>query len=186
MASTGVMRDRHVMEGDLGCPVCGTRYKVRKGIAKLGERKPGRVVADTDSGSVIRLAALLALEDADGIVLLARAHAHDARALRKTTGVEVFQLDPPPDVAMGEGLSGIAGAERAPLAAGSIRGAALDADTSDPEYVASVVTALRPRGRLIAPIATPVPAELQELARDDKDWVAEKQSATPVIPLRRA
>lgn len=187
VASTGVMQDRHVIDGELGCPVCGARYRVHEGVARLGSRKPGRVSsAEPTEQAVVRLGALLGLDSPGGVVLLARAHAPMARALRDATRVEILQLDPPPDVAMGEGISGIAGAPRAPLAAGSLRGAALDADTADAEYVASVVAALRPHARLIAPASTPRPAGLRELARDTEEWVAEKESAAPTVTLRRA
>lgn len=188
VASTGVMNDRHIIEGDLGCPICGARYRVRKGVAYLGDRAPGsEPLADADEGAATRLAALLKLESPEGVVLLARAHARHARLVRKLSGVEVLQLDPPADVAMGKGLSGIAGAPRAPLARNALRGAALDADTAGDEFVESVVRALRPSARLLAPVATPMPEGVSELARDDSQWVAEKRQAPArVIPLRRA
>ncbi len=187
VASTGVMHDRHVLEGELGCPTCGARYKVHKGVVEFGNRRPARLEASVSGEeAVVRLAALLALDSNEGAVLLARAHASIARALRDATSVEIVQLDPPRDVEMGRGVSGISGARLAPLAPGSLRGAALDADRTDPEFLASVVKAIRSRGRLIAPVATPLPAGMKELARDAAEWVAEKEGAPPVVPLRRA
>ena len=187
VASTGVMQDRHVLEGELGCPNCGSRYRVHKGIVEFSSRKPARIDASTpESDAAVRLAALLALDTAEGAILMARNYAPVARALRDVTGVEVVVLDPPPDVAMGHGMSGIAGARLAPLAEGSLRGAALDAETAEPGFLQSVVKALRSRGRLVAPAATPLPADMKELARDAREWVAEKQGATPIVPLRRA
>ena len=187
VASTGVMQDRHVLEGELGCPHCGTRYRVHKGTVEFSDRKPARLdSSEPGAGAVLRLAALLALDSAEGAILLARTYASIARALRDATSVEVVQLDPPADVQMGRGMSGIAGARLAPFAEGSLRGAALDPDTAEPAFLRSVVKALRSRGRLVAPAATPLPLDMKELARDEKEWVAEKQGATPVVPLRRA
>lgn len=187
VASTGILQDRHLLEGDLGCPTCKSRFKVRKGTAHMGDRSPGAPPeSESTEESVTRLAALLALDSGDGVVLLSRAHARDARALREMTGVEIIQLDPPPDVGMGHGLSGIAGAEKLPLGAKSLRGAVLDAETSSDEYISGVVAALRPKARLIAPAATPKPDGVHQLARDERQWVAEKETGDPVITLRKA
>jgi hypothetical protein len=88
---------------------------------------------------------------------------------------------------MGNGVSGLGGAATVPLAAGSLRGAALDARANDAAFLESAIRAMRPAARVVAPVTTPLHAELKELARDDREWVAEKvgQSA-PMIPLRRA
>jgi hypothetical protein len=72
----------------------------------------------------------------------------------------------------------------APLARRSVHGIAMDAEAS-PEMIASLLAALRPGGRALAPVAQPLPDGLRELARDDEVWVAERPR-DDVIPLRRA
>ncbi|MBW7935561.1 MAG: hypothetical protein H3C62_18525, partial [Gemmatimonadaceae bacterium] len=72
--------------------------------------------------------------------------------------------------------------DRWPLAAASLHGLALSRIT--PARAADAVRVLRPSGRLVAPIDTPLPAGVRELARDDRHWVAEKVG--DVIPLARA
>jgi hypothetical protein len=51
------------------------------------------------------------------------------------------------------------------------------------------VAALRPAGRLVAPLSVPLPDGLRELARDERHWVAERvpsaASSEPVPLLRR-
>ena len=79
-----------------------------------------------------------------------------ARALRDATSVEIVQLDPPGDVEMGRGVSGISGARLAPMASGSLRGAALDVDSTEPEIISRPdPTAARGRAALGVPPHTP-------------------------------
>jgi hypothetical protein len=44
------------------------------------------------------------------------------------------------------------------------------------------VFALRTNGRLVAPVDMPVPAGVNELARDDQHWVAERVAQTTAAP----
>jgi hypothetical protein len=73
-----------------------------------------------------------------------------------------------------------------PLRAGTARGIALDAAHATPGYLESAAAAVSSRGRLVAPASSPVPAGFTELARDARDWVAEKQPVETVVPLARA
>jgi hypothetical protein len=71
-----------------------------------------------------------------------------------------------------------------------VRGVALDlAAAPNAALLAGAVEALRPRGRLVAPLAVAVPAGVTVLARDDREWVAEREApARPpvIVPLGRA
>ena len=69
-----------------------------------------------------------------------------------------------------------------PLAIGAARAMAID-DSSD-ERVASAVRATRAKGRVLAPLSVPVPAEVTELARDETMWVGERAAlASPLVSL---
>jgi len=53
--------------------------------------------------------------------------------------------------------------------------------------VRGAVRALVAGARLVAPAGAAVPAGVRELARDEADWVGERDAApSPPVPLRRA
>lgn len=89
------VRERRAVSGFLGCADCRTRYPIRGGVAELAlEESPtvaeATAVAGGTGKGAVRLAALLGLADADGVVLLAgpvAAHAAELAAL--VPGVEV-------------------------------------------------------------------------------------------------
>ena len=197
-------RARCVVEGTLGCPVCRTTYPVAGGVARFGPPNaravPGGPPPSPDD-EALRLAALLGLTDAGGIVALGGAW--DAAAdpllalVADATGagpaghpdLRVLLIDPASPYAPRPPVGAVTGAGL-PVAAGALRGVALDAGTADAERLTGAVAALRPGGRLVAPADAPAPAGVRELARDARHWVAEREtgpaSAGPVVPLRRA
>ena len=79
-------------------------------------------------------------------------------------------LSPPMGI-IAEGAIRGAG-EAIPLARGSVRGIALTRGSSALAHAA--VPVLATGGRLVAPVHTRLPDGMQELARDDEQWVAEK------------
>jgi uncharacterized protein YbaR (Trm112 family) len=182
--------DRDIIRGVLGCPICGAEYPIARGVAIFGDgagaaAEPTRSAYDESvDDAAMRCAAMLDLFDAGGAVVLGGGWGRVARALLDITPVSVLLVDPPAGVEIGHGLSQIRIGDRLPVAAGSLRGIALDERTAGPELVASAVRALRPRGRLVAPVSAPLPAAVTERARDDRHWVGEVDSAaTPPIPL---
>ena len=71
-----------------------------------------------------------------------------------------------------------------PLAKGCARGIALDDGADD--LLRSAVAALTPGGRLVAPAAAPLPEGMTLLARDDDQWVGERDAVPVLSTLRRA
>lgn len=69
-----------------------------------------------------------------------------------------------------------------PLAAGSLRGVLVGAGASS-VLLPSLVRALRPRGRFVAPTPLTVPMDIAELARDDLEWVGERLAVTTSLPV---
>ena len=133
----------------------------------------------------MRIAAFLELTDARGFVVLSgrwAAHADLIARLSDTPLVVVNPAGPVGDVA---GIM-IVG-DTLPMARGSARGAALDADE---RLARSIVGAVRAGGRVMGPVALPLPATLSELVRDDRVWVAEKNvapnEAPRLTPITRA
>jgi uncharacterized protein YbaR (Trm112 family) len=118
------VRDRRVLEGDLGCPNCREVYPVREGFADLrppprpplGSRQVageggleglggGPEVADEEGGTghaadpaaeeVLRLGALLGVTEGPGMLLLKGPAARHGKALAELIGqVEVVVMNP--------------------------------------------------------------------------------------------
>lgn len=189
---------RHVVDGVLGCPVCRAEYPVRDGVADFRPDAAGPGVdaaagaeplPPADPDELLRLAALLALVDVRAPVVLAGTWEPLAAPLADAVPGLYLVVNPSRPVPAREEVSAIRASGALPLADGAAHGAALDdAAAADPGLVAGAVRALRPRGRLVAPVALPLPEGVRELARDERHWVAERDAAPASRPvtLRRA
>jgi hypothetical protein len=179
---------RHIVQGELGCPICEARYAVRDGVADFldgaSPRAASEPVAQDAQALAFRAAALLALTDPGGLVVLAGEwSACAAPLLEFVEGVQLLALDPAPGLESGGALSLALIPDVLPLAAASARGIALDAAHATPSLLAGAARALAPGGRLIAPASALVPESLQELARDDEQWVAAAPRASVSAPV---
>lgn len=177
--SADAMDGRDVMSGTLGCPVCQAEFLIVDGIARFGDASRPRAMAELpDENEALRLAALLDLTDSRGYAILVGEMGRHAPLLRSMTDVQLMLVDPPTTVAMGFGLSGLTtpASGALPLAAGSTRGIALE-ENSAPALLVSSLTLLAPGGRLLAPVRLLVPDGLIELARDDRQWLAARETA---------
>lgn len=189
-------RDRCIVRGTLGCPVCRATFVVEGGVARFDQTAPAASPApyaasgagdgDDRHAEAVRLAALLGLTSAGGLVAVAGAWDAVVDPLLRVSDVRVLVVEPAGPYAPRESVGALVGAWL-PVAAASLRGVALDEGTAAAERLAAALTALRPGGRLVAPAATPVPDGVRELARDARHWVAEREApAGAVVPLRRA
>ena len=186
------MEARTVIAGALGCPVCGAEYPIVDGVAWFGAvpgsdaRVPSAATAaDGDPEETMRLAALLGLVGAGGTVLLAGEWGALGAALVQLVQVRAVLLDPPAGIAAAEGTGVVRTDGRIPLAAGTLRGAALDEQNA--ARAGPVAELLRARGRLVLPATGSHPAGVTELARDARHVVLEKTAApSPLVPLRLA
>jgi len=197
IARADELEARHIVQGELGCPICEARYAIRDGVADFSEgvstwAPSGPPAEDSEDAEALalRAAALLGLTDPGGMVVLAGDWSACADSLLDVVeGVQLLALDPAPVLRSGGALSLARISAVLPLAAASARGIALDASHATPSLLAGAARALAPGGRLIAPASAPVPESLQELARDDEHWVAAAPrtsiSAPVPIALRR-
>lgn len=176
--------DRHIVRGTLGCPVCHAEFDIRHGDVWFGAEEPVTAFVIPSDDDVTRLAALLAVDDRGGLYLLDGAWGAMAAAVSGYSRAAHFMLLSPPLGCEAEGTLRGAG-DVVPLAAGAVRGIALDRQSA--VLAESATRALAANGRLIAPAATPVPSSITVLARDEQHWVGEQnaQGSHP-IPLRRA
>jgi hypothetical protein len=133
----------------------------------------------------MRLAAFLGLDDADGLAVLAGAWARHALLVAALAPTHLVLLNPAAPVPAGQGISVLNVGPGIPLADAVCRGVALDDDHAGADFVAAAVRILRPRGRLLAPASTPMPAGVTELARDGELWVAERNAGPPTLVALR-
>ena len=188
VASAERMEGRDIVTGVLGCPVCKSQFAIADGVAdfraapaaRSGPPGPAR-----DAGDAERMAALLDLTDDRGYAVLSGEWTVLGPAIRSLTGVHVMLVNPLNGIRMGGGISGMAVDDVLPLAPRSARGIALSA-AATPQFLASAFRAVAPLGRVVAPVAVPVPREVSELARDSDVWVG-VNNAEPgaIVELRR-
>lgn len=191
VAAVARFHGRHVADGSLGCPVCRAQYPVRDGGVDFtaggrGERA-SQGVDTPGEDEVLRARALLGLAEPGGTVALVGEAASLAPALEEAAQVTLLLVNPRRS-ALGPGTSTVWVDDGVPLAAGVLRGAMIGAGVdASRAFVDSLVRALAPRARLVAPAARPVPDGMTELARDAREWVAERaaERVSPPVPLRR-
>ncbi len=184
VARTDRLDARHIAEGVLGCPICGAEYPITGGVLRLGTALPAPA-ATLDADAPLRAAALLDLTTSLGLVMLAGAWASiavDVAALVEE--VHLLALDPAADAPPpGLGVSVVEAGACIPLRASVARGIALDEAHATEGTLKEAVEALRPGGRLIGPVAAPLPSGMVELARDAAWWVAERGAEAAVVSL---
>lgn len=179
---------RHILEGMLGCPVCRAEFPIHGGEALFASDVVTEPIPP-DPEIAMRLAAFLDLTDARGFAILGGTWGAHADEVRRISVTPLLLVNPPSGVAVSAaGTVRVRG--RLPVAARSARAAAIDRSADD-VLVASTVAAVRTKGRVIGPVALPLPGGVQELTRDARMWVAEKNAAPDeparrLVPLRRA
>ena len=190
LASAGI-DGRDVMEGVLGCPVCEAEYPIADGVARFARESRSRaVVGPSTEEEALRLAALLDLATPKGYAIITGTLGNSASYLRAFTDVPLLLVNPPPDTEMGSGVSGItvdSDWTTLPLASSSARAVALD-DLATPAQLLAALRVVRPSGRVLGPLALSLPDGVSELARDDRQWLAERGFApqqSGIIPLER-
>ncbi len=194
VAAADMVEGRHVIRGLLGCPVCHARYPIEHGLADFtaGRRAPLVLAAETvadDETTAIKLAAMLDLTEPSGYVILVGEWARLGAQLREIAPVMVLAVNPPADVAMGNGVSGVTTLDRIPVASGSARAIALGAISGAGQRGIDAVFALgavQPGGRVVGGAGLEMPSDVQLLARDADHWVGIRSSGARLIRLVRS
>ena len=180
--------NRCITDGVLGCAACGAEFPIEHGITRMDDVPLGAPAATPDMDIATRIAAFLALGDARGFALLAGGWAAHASALSALVETPLVLVNPPRDADIAHASAVIYTAGRLPFADGSARGMAFD-PAALPD-VGEAGRVAREGGRVLAPVSVALPAGVRELARDHRDWVAEKTAAsreTPrLVTLKRA
>lgn len=196
VASAARQIDRRITHGTLGCPVCGAEYSVRFGVVDLrrdpiasAEHDAPAPEAAPNEDAVVRLAAQLDLTEPGRLLLLAGEYRTRAAALSVMFDARciVVVVAESAERGIAEHASVLRVDTKVPLARASLHGVAIDATFSRRLGLQQVSSLLRPRGRLVAPATTSLPANVKELARDGNECVAARLASTSdVVPLKRA
>jgi len=175
--------DRELVDGVVGCPVCQLEARVAGGVVTFpggleiaSEAGPPDAGAATPAGAeptdmaddVARTGALLGLAEPGGAVLLAGRYG--ALAARLAQEFEVATIV-------------IRAGSAVPFTDQSFRAAAIDAA---PPLLSDAIRAVAVRGRILAPASIKLPVDVKELARDEREWVGEREAAASVVTLSRA
>jgi uncharacterized protein YbaR (Trm112 family) len=180
VASATRTESRHIVEGTLGCPVCGAEFPITNGVARFAAPARRAHLEPPSAEMAMRLAAFLELTDARGFALLSGRWCSHADQIRRITETPLLLVNAPHDV-VADVAGSIETRDAVPLAAGSARAAAID-DTLSASEVAAIVRAIRSQGRLVGPAGAAVPEGVVELVRDDHLWVGEKATAPGEVP----
>jgi uncharacterized protein YbaR (Trm112 family) len=176
VAAVGRFHGRHVAEGSLGCPVCRAQYRVEQGAVWFAAPPDARVVAalPPDEQEVLRARALLSLGDAGGVFALVGAAARFADVLQERSEATLVLVNPE-GVEQSPGMSTLWVDHHVPIAKGTLHGALVEGAPAA-AMLESLAVAIRAGGRLVAPAASAVPHGVAVLARDGREWVAERQA----------
>ena len=175
--------DRHIVDGTLGCPVCNAEFRIAGGVARF-DAPPPTSAALPDAELALKLAALLDLADPKGFAILTGAYGAQLDAVQRLVETAIVLQNPPKNVS-GIPAGVIECTDTAPFAPSSLRAGAIDESASD-ALRASVVRTVQSGGRIIGPLSMPVPADVNELDRDERIWVGERLGNRPLVSLRRA
>lgn len=176
---------RHVDEGVLGCAACGSEFRITDGIAWF-DAVPPAPDRDADQEIAMRMAAFLELAGAAGFALLCGTWCAHTPFLARLVETPLVLVNPSRRVDHAAAAA-VIHAGVLPFATGSAWGAAVEHDS--PPALQSVVRSVRARGRIMGPARLGIPDGVTEIARDERDWVAEKSQdpqGPAIVKLRRA
>jgi uncharacterized protein YbaR (Trm112 family) len=147
---------RRVLDGQLGCPNCRAKYRVKDGVADFGEREA--TAPHPPAGDAMHLAALLGVVEGPAMQLVVGPYEQmSAEIAELASDVEIIVATAAPQhLPEREGVSVLRVGGRLPLRDGSMRGVMITGADAEMIGEAVRVTALAARIVLIA--ATPAAA----------------------------
>lgn len=166
------LRDRQVVSGHLGCPVCERSYPIENGVAIFGRMGPEATAPAADAVTADALHAFLGLEGPGGYVLLVGdAGLHAAALSRLLPGVHLVCLNPPDGLADSPVMSRLV-APSIPLKARSVRGVILGGDARQTGWQSEAARVVLPGLRVVGQGELKVGVGLELLASGGGWWVA--------------
>jgi hypothetical protein len=201
-------RDRVLRRAIVGCAVCGLEARITAGaltfpdglvvagaegapVADLGRaaaaddaRAGVAAPAVVDAAALERLVALLHVDAPGGAVLLAGDYAKFATALEASHDVHVVVLASARETRDNPCDDATDGTPSIPFTDATFRAAAVAA--MPPALLGDLPRVVTLGGRIVAVVGTEPPAGARILARDDREWVAEREgSGGGMVTLQR-
>lgn len=172
---------RHVTRGTLGCPTCHREYPILDGVTWF--TRPSEKAdavgcvwrGEHDASGAIRIGALLAATEGITVALVGD-WARYAQELTELLGLRAFAVNPRGSVDESERLGVLHSGNRLPFRGNSLRGIAIDDSGWSLQDLELATRVLAYGGRMVAPASSPMPSDIEEIARDDDVWVGEKRA----------
>lgn len=173
---------RELIKGFAGCPVCHLEARIIAGAVRFpGFEEPSARVSTPHPAAhaVERLRAQLGLAEEGGSVLLMGRYAAFGMALAGAMEIGVVtMMAPRATVRLFEPV--------VPFTDHTFRAVAMDMAV-DPAMAADAVRTVVPGGRVLGANPLPMPAMVKETARDQVEWVGEREAGPGgVVTIRRA
>jgi len=193
VASATRQVERRIIDGSLGCPVCGAEYRIHNAIADF-RRDPAP--QDLEAGAVtreppneeaaIRLAAQLDLTEPGRLLLMFGEYARFAPALSVLFDAICVAINAPrnEEKHIADHSSVLRINATIPIAPSAAHGAAVAENQLRQLQVGQVRERLRVNGRLVIPASAALPEGMTLLAHDERELVGVR--ASEMIRLRRA
>jgi uncharacterized protein YbaR (Trm112 family) len=180
VATINTRDGRQIVEGLLGCPMCRREFPIRDGIAWF--RPPDDSAAapawssPPEEEGAIRIGAFLGATEGIMVALVGEWGQY-ASELAELAGLRVFAVNPHGPVEQSERVGVLYSDNQLPFRGYSLRGIALGAPVWPVHEIDLATRTLAYSGRMVAPASAPVPRDVEEIARDDRVWIAEKRAA---------
>jgi hypothetical protein len=174
--STGAMKDRHVLFGTIGCPVCHAEFPVIDGVVRFGEPPAARAApaAPADAGAV---RALLGLEGPGGYVVLVGSAAELAPSLSDALeGVHLVCVNPAGQAGSVDRRQSVLRApDFIPLRTGVARGVVLGSESAVAPWAGEAARVLLNGQRLVSLTESlPIPPHVKTMAVGKGMWLGRK------------
>ena len=162
---------RSVIEGQLGCPLCGRTFQLHGGVFDTGDA-PDINAGTTDRLDPDALTALVGLSGPGGYFVLAGPAANDWQDVAALNpGVALVAVNPGPDITDAPSLS-VLRSGGIPLKSRSMRGVVLGRPyADDPHWVREAARVVLPGLRIVGEGAEPSSDVIDLLARAEGVWV---------------
>lgn len=184
-------RDREIVGGFAGCPVCHLEARFAAGHVRFEETlsefmaQGSSIVGPWWEADLDRTIALLGLAEPGGAVLLTGRYAALGEALSIKADVAVVVMSRVVLPVASERIAAVTGdLPVVPFTDATFRAAAVDA-WSPSGFIADAARTVAVGGRVLVPVSAWLPAGLEELARDDREWVAARESSGAIVELKR-
>jgi hypothetical protein len=174
--STGAMKDRHVLFGTIGCPVCHAEFPVVDGIARFSQR-PRWPEAAGPLPEPDAVQAVLGLAGPGGYVLLVGSATGLAADLgQRLEGVHLVCLNPMTPVGWDRSRSVVHATDFVPLRDSVVRGVVLGPEALDQPWTTEAARVLLKGLRLVTlSEAVSPPAGVEAMAAGKGMWVGKKK-----------